>query len=116
VYVTGRIERAPASLFQYRAGRSYKDFQHPDFLPIFLDEVPPEDLASAERLCGTGPSNVACVFDFLATLDEAIATNTGKTTSDADAAVIITGRSWLLMFYLALSWVLNFGSSQSLRK
>ncbi|XP_045193379.2 uncharacterized protein LOC123549396 [Mercenaria mercenaria] len=71
------------SRFQYRVGYQHADYQFPDFQPLFLEDYNGTQLTDAEKLCGSG-NNIACVFDYLATLNEAIANQTKKATDDAE--------------------------------
>ncbi|XP_059160482.1 uncharacterized protein LOC131944017 [Physella acuta] len=65
---------ASTSIFLYGPGEKAEDFQHPEFTPMFKDEAKPEDVAKAVEICGD--KNDACIFDFLATGDQAFAENT----------------------------------------
>lgn len=44
-------------------------------MPIFLDEVNATVIEEAAKVC-KGRENIACIFDFIATGNEAIAKNT----------------------------------------
>ena len=57
-------------------------FAHPEFRPLFLDEVSPAIRQAAEDLCGA--ANVACVYDYAATGSAAIA-NASRATADSAA-------------------------------
>ncbi|XP_062609556.1 uncharacterized protein LOC134271356 [Saccostrea cucullata] len=60
------------SIFYYDEGLNHENFSHPEFEPLFMDEVDEEELNSAKEICGTSPSQ-ACIFDFLATGDISVA-------------------------------------------
>ncbi|XP_061182283.1 mucin-like protein [Saccostrea echinata] len=77
------------SLFSYGKGLTYKNFSHPEFEPLFLDETDKEKLDEARKRCGKNPSQ-ACIFDFLATGDIALAESSGteETVSKADIKLI----------------------------
>ncbi|XP_052691021.1 uncharacterized protein LOC128168863 isoform X6 [Crassostrea angulata] len=70
------------SLFYYEKGLSYQNFSHPEFQPIFLDEVDTDKLDIAKEQCGSNPSQ-ACIFDYLATGDIALAQSSGKEEASA---------------------------------
>ncbi|XP_059160605.1 uncharacterized protein LOC131944081 [Physella acuta] len=76
---------ASTSIFLYGPGEKAEDFQHPEFTPMFKDEAKPEDVAKAVEICGD--KNDACIFDFLATGDQAFAENT-KSFSEQMAVTI----------------------------
>ncbi|XP_062609554.1 uncharacterized protein LOC134271353 [Saccostrea cucullata] len=77
------------SLFTYGRGLTYKNFSHPEFEPLFVDEADEEKLNEAKKSCGPNPSQ-ACIFDFLATGDIALAESSGteETVSKADIKLI----------------------------
>ncbi|CAL1540482.1 unnamed protein product, partial [Lymnaea stagnalis] len=62
------------SVFLYKRGEGYKDFHHPEFVPMFKDQTDPTEVQKAELVCGK--ENDACIFDYLATLEKIIAENT----------------------------------------
>jgi hypothetical protein len=66
-----------SSLFHYKTGLTYQNFSHPEFIPVFLDEVEDEALNSAKAKCGTNPSQ-SCIFDFLATGDITLASSSAQ--------------------------------------
>ncbi|CAG5131221.1 unnamed protein product, partial [Candidula unifasciata] len=70
------------SVFIYNKGESTKDYQHPEFVPQFVDETDPDRLADAKRICGE--SNKACIYDKIATGNTDFARNTkeGKEAND----------------------------------
>lgn len=62
---TGRIE-PDDSLFTYPDGTTAQDFQHPDHMPVFLDDV----LANApQHINDTCNNNTDCIFDAIQTGD-----------------------------------------------
>ncbi|CAG5131219.1 unnamed protein product, partial [Candidula unifasciata] len=70
------------SVFIYNKGESTKDYQHPEFVPLFVDETDPDRLAEAKRICGD--NNKACIYDKIATGSTDFARNTkdGKEAND----------------------------------
>lgn len=70
------------SLFHYDKGLTFHNYTHLDFEPIFLDEVDKNQVEDANMKCGPNPSQ-ACIFDYLATGDIALAESSG--TSEASA-------------------------------
>ncbi|XP_061189287.1 uncharacterized protein LOC133197327 [Saccostrea echinata] len=77
------------SLFQYEDGFTYKNFTHPEFVPLFTDEVDENQLKEAKQKCGSNPSE-ACVSDYLATGDIGLAETSGNKdkNSKSDVEVI----------------------------
>ncbi|XP_062605771.1 uncharacterized protein LOC134267581 isoform X2 [Saccostrea cucullata] len=77
------------SVFYYDEGLSHKNFSHPEFEPLFMDEVNEERLNSAREMCGSNSSQ-ACIFDFLATGDISIAMSSAdeEAKSIKDIAII----------------------------
>nr|KAG5691691.1 hypothetical protein BaRGS_029456 [Batillaria attramentaria] len=57
------------------------NYSHPDFVPVFLDEVPKEEKDAAEALCGEG--NSACIYDYFSTGSEDFASTTTRTGEQA---------------------------------
>lgn len=80
------------SLFHYEKGLSYLHYSHPDFEPIFLDEVDRESLENAKAKCGYNSSQ-ACIFDFLATGDIALAESSGTEEAAAQSDMKIIGET-----------------------
>lgn len=58
-----------------------RDYSHPEFLPIFLDEQSPADRQAAQNLCGA--TNLACIYDYIATGSAGIASATKSSASTA---------------------------------
>ena len=71
-------------------GLSYLNYSHLDFEPIFLDEVDKETLENAKTKCGPHPSQ-ACIFDYLATGDLALAASSGTEEAAAQSDIKIIG-------------------------
>ncbi|XP_055997519.1 uncharacterized protein LOC125645547 isoform X2 [Ostrea edulis] len=78
-----------STLFHYDDGLTYRDFSHPEFVPLFTDEVDKNRIKEAKEKCGSNPSN-ACVADYLATGDIKLAKSSGNKEQDSksDVAVI----------------------------
>ncbi|XP_065942276.1 uncharacterized protein [Magallana gigas] len=76
------------SLFYYEKGLSYQNFTHPEFQPIFLDEVDKNKSENAKKICGSNPSK-ACIFDYLATGDIALAESSGIEEASAQSDITI---------------------------
>lgn len=81
------------SFFYYEKGLSYQNFSHPEFQPIFLDEVDKDKLDIAKERCGSNPSQ-ACIFDYLATGDIALAQSSGKEEASAQLDMKIIGQDY----------------------
>ncbi|KAK3088019.1 hypothetical protein FSP39_013547 [Pinctada imbricata] len=81
------------SLFKYPIGKSHSDFAHPSFVPFYVDEFPEEDQQEAKTTCGGNTASQACIFDYLATRDSALASESGATDSLAgELKVVIANR------------------------
>lgn len=76
------------SLFHYDIGYSHRDFSHPDFVPFFIDEFSEEKRNASIDACGGASASQACIFDFLATGDKALAESSGseQATSESENA------------------------------
>nr|XP_022292249.1 mucin-4-like isoform X6 [Crassostrea virginica] len=76
------------SLFHYDIGYSHQEFSHPDFVPFFIDEFSEEKRNASIDACGGASASQACIFDFLATGDRALAASSGseQATSDSENA------------------------------
>lgn len=79
------------SLFHYDKELTFHNYTHLDFEPIFLDEVDNIQLEDAKTKCGPNPSQ-ACIFDYLATGDIALAESSGTEEVSAQSDKIIVGR------------------------
>ena len=62
------------SLFQYRIGKNYSNYENTSFIPLFLEDFNTTELADAQQVCGS--NNDACMFDYLATQSQDIAVTT----------------------------------------
>ncbi|XP_055997524.1 uncharacterized protein LOC125645548 [Ostrea edulis] len=78
-----------STLFDYDDGLTYMDFWHPEFVPLFTDEVDENRVNEAKEKCGSNPSK-ACISDYLATGDIKLAESSGhkEQNSKSDVAVI----------------------------
>lgn len=85
------------SLFQYDDGLTFRDFYHPEFVPMFLDEVDESRLNDAKAKCGPRPS-ASCVSDYLATGDIALALSSGKSEETSQKNIAELGTSNILFF------------------
>ena len=81
-----------ASLFQYDDELTFKNFSHPEFVPMFTDEVDTGKLNEAKHKCGSNSSK-ACISDYLATGDIALAEISGKKDQVSKADIKIIGKS-----------------------
>lgn len=79
------------SLFHYDKGLTYHNYTHLDFEPIFLDEVDKNQIEDANMKCGPNPSQ-ACIFDYLATGDIALAESSGTSEASAQSDKKIVGK------------------------
>ncbi|KAK0067663.1 fibrillin-3, partial [Biomphalaria pfeifferi] len=68
------------SVFKYKEGENATTYQFPKFEPLFLKEVNETIRKNAEEKC---QNNIACVFDYVATGNEAFATATLAASSQA---------------------------------
>ncbi|VDI67896.1 Hypothetical predicted protein [Mytilus galloprovincialis] len=77
---------ADNSIFYYTDGKSWADYSHQDFVPIFIDEFDNSTLQLAYTVCG-GKSDQykACIFDYLATGDQSFADDTLITNAEAES-------------------------------
>lgn len=69
------------SIFKYDNGKSHADYSFPDFVPKFLDEANQTKVAEATALCGEG--NNQCIFDYVFTGNEELASATTATEKQA---------------------------------
>ena len=72
------------------------DFAHPEFKPIFLDEVPAATRQAADNLCGA--TNVACIYDYVATGSAAIANASRATGEKAEEREKVVSESAVFLF------------------
>lgn len=70
------------SLFQYGDELSYWNYSHPEFVPMFTDEVDKGRLNEAIQKCGSNSSK-ACIADYLATGDISLAKVSGDKEHDS---------------------------------
>lgn len=80
------------SVFTYDNGESTDDYQHPEFVPEFIDEADSVKMSEAKTVCGE--DNKACIGDFIATNNADFARNTKQGTE------IIELRTQMLSKYL----------------
>ncbi|XP_062596320.1 serine-rich adhesin for platelets-like, partial [Saccostrea cucullata] len=60
------------SLFVYQHGLTCASYQQTNFTPIFMEDFTQQEITRAQEECG-GPQNFNCIYDFLATENQAIA-------------------------------------------
>lgn len=87
------------SLFNYTDGKTYADYTHPDFVPIFIDEFPTDEVDKAKEICGGQHASTACIFDFLLTKDEAVGKSSGKVEEDAEETLKASGIYFKVLWY-----------------
>ena len=79
------------SLFQYDDELSFKNFTDPEFVPMFTDEVDTGKLNEAKQKCGSNSSK-ACIADYLATGDIALAEISGEKEQVSKSDIKIIGK------------------------
>ncbi|XP_055859624.1 uncharacterized protein LOC106051838 isoform X2 [Biomphalaria glabrata] len=95
-------EVTPAtSVFLYKSDQNYLHYWHPDYVPMFENNLDRHQHTNAVRLCGS--SSHACIFDYLTTLDAKFAENSKK-------AIL---RYTMLSAYLAHSHETSLSSKDS---
>uniref|UniRef100_A0A2C9MA52 Cubilin n=1 Tax=Biomphalaria glabrata TaxID=6526 RepID=A0A2C9MA52_BIOGL len=62
---------ADNSVFSYDTGQSTNDYQHPEFVPVFIESLSQAQLNESVALCGA--DNKECIYDFAVTGDASIA-------------------------------------------
>ncbi|CAL1534784.1 unnamed protein product [Lymnaea stagnalis] len=62
------------TIFAYGKGENSSTFSHPDFVPLFGDEVSPETARVAEQTCGK--NNTECIIDYVVTGSQEFASST----------------------------------------
>ena len=82
------------SLFHYDIGYSHREFSHPDFVPFFIDEFSEEKQNASKIACGGASASQACIFDFLATGDKALAASSGSEQATSDSENAVVGTLW----------------------
>jgi hypothetical protein len=80
------------SIFHYDTGLSHADYDHPEFLPFFIDEYPEAEQNRSKIACGGTSASQACVFDFLATGDKALAISSGSEESTSESETSVMGK------------------------
>ncbi|CAG2236072.1 unnamed protein product [Mytilus edulis] len=77
---------ADNTIFDYTDGKSWVDYSHQDFVPLFIDEFDNSTLQSAYSVCGGSTDQYkACIFDYLATGDQSFADDTQSTNVEAES-------------------------------
>ncbi|XP_071153468.1 uncharacterized protein [Mytilus edulis] len=77
---------ADTTIFDYTDGKSWVDYSHQDFVPLFIDEFDNSTLQSAYSVCGGSTDQYkACIFDYLATGDQSFADDTQSTNVEAES-------------------------------
>lgn len=91
------------SIFQYDEKLSNENFYHPEFVPIFTDEVDKEKLKEAKEKCGSHFSK-ACILDYLATGDLEFANISGQKEQDSKYDIEMMGKisKIIIMIFLGL--------------
>ncbi|KAH9523896.1 hypothetical protein Btru_047344, partial [Bulinus truncatus] len=79
------------SVFMYSPGENTTTYQHPDFVPMFGDEINLSQSVDAVSTCGD--TNSACKFDYLLTGDEAFAQNTKDLREEMEVVIQNLGNS-----------------------
>lgn len=69
-------------------------------MPIFLDEVPAENITAGQELCGTDAASIPCLFDFIATLDAELAGSTNSSVTEALTSIAEAGKKLTLLLLL----------------
>ena len=91
----------------FHNGKTYADFvtKNADFVPKFLDEANQTLVAEAEVVC-KGTQNQQCIFDYVFTLNTAVAQTTQNTQETAEANTEELGGFLHYYFIIMLSIVL----------
>lgn len=95
------------TVMRYEARMGPKDYNHPEFQPVFLDELDALVRREAEGLCGA--QNLPCIYDFLATGNKDFALSTAdqqklsddlmKQSSQYDVQMFISVHSVTFVFF-----------------
>ncbi|KAK7476341.1 hypothetical protein BaRGS_00032400 [Batillaria attramentaria] len=72
---------ADSTVLRYPPRTGPANYSHPDFVPVFLDEVPKDDKDAAVKICGG--ENSACIYDYISTGSENFASATNRTGEQA---------------------------------
>ncbi|XP_059158902.1 mucin-like protein [Physella acuta] len=78
---------ANTSVFIYKPGKTFSDYQHPTFVPVFLDSQNTSTMTAAVALCGAGKTS--CIYDYLITNDSTFALNTDNTLKQSTAKILL---------------------------
>ncbi|XP_055860294.1 uncharacterized protein LOC106054907 [Biomphalaria glabrata] len=62
---------ADNSVFSYDTGQSTDDYQHPEFVPVFIESLSQAQVNESVALCGA--DNKECIYDFAVSGDASIA-------------------------------------------
>ncbi|KAK0048150.1 mucin-like protein, partial [Biomphalaria pfeifferi] len=89
------------SVFKYKEGENATTYQFPKFEPLYLNEVNETIRKNAEEKC---QNNIACVFDYVATGNEAFAAATLAASSQAAS---VKGNQMNSLPVLSLTSALN---------
>ena len=79
------------TLFAYAPGFDTASYTDTTFVPIFLDEVNATTRAAAEAACGGG-DDIGCVFDYIATGNQALAVGTKDVIEQVETSKAVAGR------------------------
>ena len=87
----------------FRNGKTYADFvtKNADFVPKFLDEANQTLVAEAEVVCN-GTQNQQCIFDYVFTLNAAVAQTTQNTQETAQANTEELGRFLHYYYFITM--------------
>ena len=80
------------SIFNYSNGKSASDYSDSSFEPLFIDEVDPAKLANATAECGGASASQACIFDYIATGNKALAQQSGQTDAHSNQTNAALGK------------------------
>ncbi|GFS13682.1 fibrillin-1 [Elysia marginata] len=106
------------TIFKYASGESALTYQFPNFEPMFREEVNQTLLAEAEQTCGAQQD--ACIFDLLATGDQAFAEATRDSAQEeADLTQSLNNNLPVLSLTTALNsqsrWQVVHGQESTLQ-
>ena len=102
------------TIFTYENNLGTANFSDPSFVPLFLDEQPTDKIDQAAAVCG-GTEDRACVFDFIATSNEALALRTKAVKQQFDTDEIEDGETIrLLLFRFSLFQLLILLSTRGM--
>ncbi|KAH9514277.1 hypothetical protein Btru_028587 [Bulinus truncatus] len=69
------------TIFTYSSGKTALDYQYPEFIPLFIEDIDSGILQEAQKKCG---DNVACTYDFAVTRSEQFASNSKKASQEIE--------------------------------